>query len=211
MEAATSPALTSQEIAQATAQLRAAHQDETSPLQRAVDRLTACVGWPGFVAALTVAIACWIGANLMAMAAGLRPADPPPFFWLQGAITAGALYVAALILTTQRRADQLSRTRAQLILEFALLGDQKLSKLIELMEEGRRDNPMLSDRVDDQAAAMSTPSDHRTVLDAIKEVEDGLEGSHMERRPYVHPGGLDSSHPEHGLVSSNAAQGPSPT
>jgi len=161
--------LTSREVSQATALLRAAHQEETRPLQRAVDQLTAYVGWPGFVAVSTVAIACWVAGNFLAMAIGLRPVVPPPFFWLQGAVAAGALYVAALILTTQRREDQLSSHRAQLILEFALLGDQKLSKLIELAEEGRRDNPMIADLVDDEAAAMSTPADHRAVLDAIKE------------------------------------------
>jgi hypothetical protein len=49
-----------------------------------------------------------------------------------------------------------------------MLIDPKLSKVIELLEEGRRDNPSIADRVDDEAAAMSVPSDARAVLDAIK-------------------------------------------
>lgn len=163
---------TGAEIAQATALLSAAHRDETQPLQRAVDRLTALVGWPGFVLVLTVGILLWIAGNLAAMAAGLRPVDPPPFFWLDGCIAGAALYVAALILSTQRREDKLAGQRSRLILEFALLNDQKLSKLIELVEEVRRDNPMIVNRVDDEAEAMSTPSDHRAVLDAIKDSED---------------------------------------
>jgi uncharacterized membrane protein len=165
------------EIAEATALLSAAHRDETRPLQRAVDRLTAFVGWPGFLVVLTMAILLWIGGNLWMLAAGIRPVDTPPFFWLDGAFAAGALYVAAMILSTQRRQDKLSGERTQLILEFALLSDQKLSKLIELIEEGRRDNPMITDRVDDEADALSTPSDHRAVLHAIKEGEEGRERS----------------------------------
>ena len=33
----------------------------------------------------------------------LAPLDPPPFAWLDGAVSPGALYIALLILTTQRR------------------------------------------------------------------------------------------------------------
>jgi uncharacterized membrane protein len=137
-------------------------------LQHAVDRVTALVGLPGFAAALTAAIVLWIAANLLASLFGLRPVDPPPFVWLQGALTTGALYVATLILTTQRREDKLSSQRAQLLLELAILNDKKFAKIIELLEESRRDNPALTDRIDDEARTMSTPSDHRSVMGAIK-------------------------------------------
>ena len=155
--------------AQATAQLRAQHKLETSALQLAVDRLTAVVGRPGFVAALGATIAAWVVGNLAVEALGFTPPDPPPFFWLEGAASTGALLVAALILTTQRREDQLANHRAQLILELSILNDQKTSKIIQLLEEGRRDNPALSDRVDTQAVAMSMPADPHAVLVAIKE------------------------------------------
>ena len=134
-----------------------------------MDRLTAIVGLPGFAAALTISIALWLSANVVARLLGLRVVDPPPFVWLQGAVTMGALYVAILILTTQRREEQLSSQRGQLMLELAILNDQKSSKIIELLEEFRRDNPMIADRIDNAARAMSTPSDHWAVMDAIKE------------------------------------------
>ncbi len=164
--------LTGHEIAKATAQLRTEHQQETGGVQQAVDRLTAFVGHPGFLAGLTPVIFLWMGANLFAGLLGMKPVDPPPFAWLQVALSTVGLYVAALILSTQRREDQLSSHREQLSLELAILNDQKASKIIELLEEGRRDNPMITDRVDDQALAMSTPSDTRSVLVAIKEVQD---------------------------------------
>jgi uncharacterized membrane protein len=155
-----------------TVKLRAEHRMETGRLQAAVDRVTALVGWPGFVVVIVAMIGLWITANLFAARLGLRPIDPPPFVWLQGAATSGALLIAALILTTQRREDQLASHRAQIILELAVLNDQKLSKVIELLEESRRDNPALRDRFDGQAVAMSTPADTSAVLDAIKEVQD---------------------------------------
>lgn len=166
-------AIVARDIAAATAQLHAEHKQETSALQQTVDRLTAFVGRPGFVAGLAVAIFGWIVANLLAGSLGYRPPDPPPFTWLQGAITTAALFVAALILTTQRRQDQLAGHRSQLTLELTILNDQKSAKIIELLEEVRRDNPAIADRIDHQAIAMSTPSDTLAVLGAIKDIPDG--------------------------------------
>jgi uncharacterized membrane protein len=167
--------LIARDIGQATAQLSAEHRQETTTLQQAVDRVTALVGWPGFVGVLALAVGLWIAANSMAMVIGFKPADPPPFFWLQGAIATGALLVSTLILTTQRREDQLARHRSQLILEILLLNDQKISKTIELIEEVRRDSPAIMNRVDSQANAMATPSDAHAVLEAIKDVQAGAD------------------------------------
>lgn len=160
------------DVAGVTAQLRADHKQETSVLQHGVDTLTALVGQPGFVALLAALIGAWIVANLIATRLGVPPTDPPPFPWLQGAASAGALLLAALILTTQRREDQLASHHAQLVLELSILNDQKVSKIIELLEAYRRDNPAVSDRMDEAATAMSTPSDTQAVSGAIKEIQD---------------------------------------
>jgi uncharacterized membrane protein len=145
----------------ATALVRAEHKQETSTLQHGVDRLTALVGLLGFVAVLTIAIVLLIATNILTMIVGFRPVDPPPFVWLQDAITTGALYVATLILTTQRREEKLSSQREQLLLELAIVNDQKSSKIIALLEESPRDNSTVIDRIDDEARTMSTPFDHR--------------------------------------------------
>ena len=79
-----------------------------------------------------------------------------------------SLFIAVLILTTQRREGQLANHRAQLTLEIAILAERKSAKAIELLEELRRDSPTLVDRYDGQAHAMSAPTDHQSVLNAIK-------------------------------------------
>jgi len=50
------------------------------------------------------------------------------------------------------------------------LGEQKTAKVIELLEEFRRDNPLIRNRVDQQAEDMTHPADPQRVLDAIKEI-----------------------------------------
>lgn len=169
MESLVAPALNTPIPTGGAAELHAAHRQETSPLQTVLDRITGWVGWPGFTVAIAVVMTLWVVANLSARTLGFAPVDPPPFAGLQVALSAGAFLMVTLVLTTQRREDQLASHRAQMILELAILCDQKISKIIALIEEGRRDNPALADRVDGQANAMSTPADTRAVLDAIKE------------------------------------------
>jgi len=162
------------ETVRAIARLHAEHYLQSHPLQRTVNRLTALVGRPGFVGLLTVAVFGWMLANLGAAWFGLEPADPPPFAWLQGVVGLMALYMTALILATQRHEDQLAGHREQLTLELAILGEQKSAKIIELLEEMRRDDPSLRNRVDHEAVAMSLPADPQAVLDAIKDSHEEI-------------------------------------
>ena len=84
-------------------------------------------------------VAAWIGLNLLAPQFGVAGLDPPPFTWLGLALSLVALYLMVLILTAQRRDDELAELREQLTLELALLSEQKTAKMIELLEEFRRD------------------------------------------------------------------------
>jgi uncharacterized membrane protein len=127
----------------AIAKLHADHERSATPMQRVVESLTGLLARPSFVAVVTLAVVAWIGANLGLRAPGHVPFDPPPFTWLQGLLALGAVYMAGLILGTQRRADLLASHREQLTLELAILAEQKTAKTIALLEELRRDLPML--------------------------------------------------------------------
>jgi uncharacterized membrane protein len=152
----------------AIARLRAEHDRRASPLQRTLERFTARAGSPGFVVVLTIVVASWIGLNCLLLAFGKRPIDEPPFYWMQGAVALAALYMTVFILTTQRREDELAGRHEQLTLELAMLSEQKAAKIISLLEELRQDHPEIRDRVDKEAAAMSSPADSRSILEAIK-------------------------------------------
>lgn len=157
-----------QDSVHALAELHAEHHRRAAPLQRVVDRLVKLVGRPRFVAALTVFMAAWMALNVILGHLG-RAFDPPPFLSLQGGAQLGALYITVLILITQRHEAELSDHREQLTLELVMLSEQKNAKIVELIEEMRRDNPLIKDRVDSHADALSVPADPHQVLDAIKE------------------------------------------
>ncbi|MFZ3324820.1 MAG: hypothetical protein WA231_02530 [Methylocella sp.] len=85
-----------------------------------------------------------------------------------------SLYTVVLILATQRREYQLAQLREQLTLE-PILSEQETAKVIQLLEESRRDNPLIRDRVDQEAEAIAQPADPQSVLDAIKETHAAAE------------------------------------
>jgi uncharacterized membrane protein len=170
-----------EETIRTIARLHADHHENATPVERVVDRMTALLGRPAFIAVLTLAVAGWIAVNLLAAALGFRTPDPPPFAWLGGAVSLVSLYMVVLILATQRREDELADHREQLILELAILSEQKTTKVIQLLEESRRDNPMIRDRVDREAEAMAQPADPQSVLDEITRTRAAAEKTGSSR------------------------------
>ncbi len=161
-----------EETIQAIARLQAEHHRSATPLQRAVERLTALIGRTTFVGGLTVVLVVWIGGNLLAAQAHLPVLDAPPFNGLQGAAGVLALYITVFILSTQRRENELSELREQLNLELVITNEQKTAKVIQLLEELRRDMPQVFNRHDPEADAMAHPANPEVMLEAIKETQD---------------------------------------
>ncbi len=95
-----------------------------------------------------------------------------PFPDLGFIATVCALLVALLILTTQRHDEELTENLTRLSRHSAMLSEHKIEKIKELMEEQRRDNPLLPSRVDHEAATLAQPADRETALDRIEEAAD---------------------------------------
>ena len=145
------------EAREAVANLHELHERDARPVQRVIDQLTQQVARPGTLLLLLLLILAWLAANLLGPAD--RAMDPPPFAKLQIALGTASVLLTCMILTTQRHADTLAAHRAQLTLEMAILAEQKSAKTIALIEELRRDLPMLANRIDAAAEELSQPSD----------------------------------------------------
>ena len=78
-----------------------------------------------------------------------------------------ALSMTIAILTTQSRQTRDLDQRAELELQVALLSEQKIAKLIALLEELRRDLPSVANRVDPLADVMQEPVNPHEVLSAF--------------------------------------------
>lgn len=137
--------------------------------QKTIEKITASIGQPWALNAILGAVGLWVVLNTLGPLMGLPRADPPPFPWLQGAMSLSALLVTTMVLTTQNRQGKRSSQSGNLELQVNLVAEQKVAKLISLLEELRRDLPSVRDRIDPVADAMAEPVDHQAVLTVLEE------------------------------------------
>jgi uncharacterized membrane protein len=127
--------------------------DTIGGAQRRVERVSRFLGRPLYLIALLAAIALWVGVNVFAT--GAVRWDPPPFELLDGLMTLISLVTTTIVLIAQHRQAKLEKQHTHLGLQVALITEQKVTKVINLLEELRRDMPMVKDRHD---AHVSIPS-----------------------------------------------------
>jgi uncharacterized membrane protein len=171
------PHVPSEDTIQAIARLHSDHHASATWHQRIVYNLTSILCGPRFLVALTALLFCWMVANGLIWSLGRHAFDPPPYQGLSCLISIASLYCVVLVITTQRRDESLDRKRELLSLELAILSEQKMTKVIALLEELRRDIPAVQDRVDEQANAMARHADPHSVLEAIKEARSEAAGT----------------------------------
>jgi uncharacterized membrane protein len=144
-------------------------EQKISRSQRHLENISGFVGRPLYLGSILTFVSLWVLANVFARQFGLVQFDPPPFFWLQGIVTLGALLTATVVLIKQNRLAKIAEQRAHLDLQLNLLTEQKTTKLIDLIEELRHDLPMVKNRHDPEAAALQQPTDPHMVLAALDE------------------------------------------
>jgi uncharacterized membrane protein len=140
-------------------------RDRVSPSQLSLERASRFVGRPAYLLVLLAFAAIWIVFNLVAS----HPFDPPPFQWLEGLLTLVALLTTTTVLIAQNRQVKLEQQAAHLDLQVSLVTEQKVTKLIHLLEELRRDIPSVRDRHDPQAVAMQEGVDTTQMAEALSE------------------------------------------
>jgi uncharacterized membrane protein len=147
----------------------AREEDKISRSQRRLEHISGFVGRPLYLGSILLFVAFWMLANVVARQFGLMEFDPAPFVLLQGIVSLGALLTATVVLIKQSRLAKIEEQRAHLDLQVNLLTEQKTTKIIDLLEELRRDLPMVKDRHDPEAAALQQPTDPHLVLAALDE------------------------------------------
>ena len=159
---------TSQNI-EAVQEFHTREELKISRSQRILERISGFIGQPVFPGVILLFVALWMLANAVLRQFGMAEFDPAPFFWLQGIVGLGALLTATVVLTKQNRLAKLAEQRAQLDLKVTLLTEQKAAKLIDLIEELRRDLPNVKDRHDAEAVALQRSMNPDQVLAALDE------------------------------------------
>jgi uncharacterized membrane protein len=159
---------TSQNI-EAVLDFYAREEQRITRSQRLLERISLLIGQPAFLGFILAFVAIWMVVNSAFRRAGVADFDAPPFFWLQGIVGLGALMSAIVVLSRQSRLAKLAEQRAHLDLKLILMIEQKTAKLIDLMEELRRDLPDVVNRHDPEAAVLQQSMNPDQVLAALDE------------------------------------------
>lgn len=134
--------------------------------QRMLEAISEGVGSPLGLGAIMLFVAVWVTASSFLKLTDGPAFDPPPFYWLQGLVGLGALFAAVVVLIKQNRLAKMEERRAHLELHVNLLTEQKVTKIINLLEELRRDLP-IKDRHDAEAAAFQSPTNPESILASL--------------------------------------------
>jgi uncharacterized membrane protein len=155
--------------------------ERLTPAQRWLEAASRRIARPAYLLALLIFVLTWIALNLKGQALRLAPFDPPPFHWLQGLLTLTALLTTTIVLIGQGQLSKLAEQRAHLDLQINLLTEQKVSKLIHLIEELRADLPGVRDRHDPHASQLKKPTDAAQLASALQEKDAlGASRQHIE-------------------------------
>ena len=149
---------------QTVADLHKRAERRVSPQQRAIENVTDFLGRPRFLFIILIFVAVWVVVSLLLPKFGVPSFDPPPFIWLSGVLSLGALLQATMILITENRQDTMVERRTQLDLQVSLLLDEKISKLITMVDQMRQAHPDLEIGTDPQVEALKETIDpHQSV------------------------------------------------
>ena len=162
----------SQEV-ESVASIRARAEQRLDRHQRMMEVLTTALGRPRTVYLTLSIVVGWVAFNLVTPKLfGWPRIDAPPFFWLQGMVALSALLMTTMVLITANRQTRNAEERSHLDLQVNLLAERKVAKLIALVEELRRDLPMVRDRIDREADSMQKAVDPAAMLAALERASE---------------------------------------
>jgi uncharacterized membrane protein len=144
------------------------HQQKATTSQRVLDKIAAIFGRPQFLYFQLVFFTTWIVCSHLANQKVI-PKNFPLFDLHLHGLEVASLLISTEVLIYQTRQEELSKERSHLALQLNLLTEQKIAKLISLVEELRTDLPNVSNREDLEAAIMKQATDPQAILDALQD------------------------------------------
>lgn len=148
-------------------------EEQASGVQLAIERISYFFGSAAYFAFAIAFIIAWVAVNTYGAHHGWRHVDEPPFFWLQGLVSSNALLLTVAVLIRQNRMSEVAEHRSHLDLQINLLTEQKVTKILQLVDALQRDGKAPAGGADvqaeDQVEEMSKPADAHALMHAIKQ------------------------------------------
>jgi uncharacterized membrane protein len=159
---------------------------KTIPIHhRLLESVAAGFSQPRFLYGQIIFFAGWWLCSYLS-SQGILAKDFPKFSPREDGLSVASLLISTGVLVYQNRQEKLAEERSHLTLQINLLTEQKIVKLIALVEELRTDLPNVRNRQDPEAEEMQQPIDPEALLTALKESlnpSDDTEATNTEAAP----------------------------
>jgi uncharacterized membrane protein len=149
-------------------------ESQLSGAQALIERISSFFGNPAYFAFVLGFILFWVLLNLWGLHQGWQHVDEPPFAALQGLVSSNALLLTIAVLIRQNRMAHIAEHRSHVDLQVNLLTEQKVTKILQLVDELRRELTELRHRPDAEVAELSKPADAHALIHAIKEKQGNI-------------------------------------
>ena len=133
-----------------------------------LDRLAIFGTRPVFLYTLLAFFILWWTASQLHHL-GLINWDIPDYRLQDRLLDTMALFISTAILIRQTRQEQVADRQSHLMLQLDLVTEQKITKIIALLEELRSDLPNVHNRIDLEAELMQQSTDPELVIAIIQE------------------------------------------
>lgn len=157
-------------------------EQSASLSQRILDRFVSVFGKPQFLYFQILFFTIWeICGHLVDL--GMLPVSFPQIDLREQWLDLASLFISTGVLVSENRQGKLSEDRSHLVLQLNLITEQKIAKLISLVEELRTDLPNVRNRSDLEAEMMKQSTDPQVILEVIQKISDQSSTEPEEEQP----------------------------
>ncbi len=143
------------------------HQQSITADRRVLNKIAAFFARPGFLYFQIGFFAVWIGCTNLAERNLISKNFPLFDLHLHG-LEVASLLISTEVLIAQAHQEKAEEVRSNLTLQVNLVTEQKIAKLISLVEELRTDLPNVKNRDDLEADMMKQATNPQAILEVIQ-------------------------------------------
>jgi uncharacterized membrane protein len=159
------------------------YQQKATTAQRVLEKIVSIFGRPEFLYFQIGFFILWeICGYLVNL--GILPASFPDFDLREQWLDLASLFISTGVLVYENRQEQVSEERSHLMLQLNLITEQKIAKLISLVEELRTDLPNVRNRNDEEAELMKQATDPQVILEVIQKISEPSTSPLTEDKPH---------------------------
>ena len=149
-------------------QLETEHGQKIPFHHQILERVAAGFSQPKFLYGQIIFFSVWWICSYLS-GQGILSKDLAKLNLREDGLSVASLLISTGVLVYQNRQEKVAEERSHLSLQINLLTEQKIVKIITLLEELRTDSPHIHDRQDPEVVEMQQPIDPQSLLTAIKE------------------------------------------